>query len=194
MKVAVFGLPGTGKTTLAQYMAARTNSAVTSLDDILFAPGGPLPLDGFRTAAARVTDGPQWIVEGNYSKLAEVVWHRADILVWLDYPLPVITWRIARRWLRQLTGREANPNRLTFRSTFTARRSVLRNASRKYRGNRSRYTAQAEEAAALGVEVLRFHRPGQARDWLQDATLTTGPRLRPPRRRRTVRMHRGGPT
>ncbi|KOT90391.1 adenylate kinase [Streptomyces sp. NRRL F-5755] len=166
MKITVFGLPGTGKSTLARSLSARTGIPAISLDAILFSPGGPLPLEEFRAEAGRVTAGRSWIVEGNYSKLADVVWHRADTLVWLDYCLPVIAWRITARFLRQAAGREANPNRLTFRRTFTARTSVLRNAVRKYRKNRPRYTRQTAEASAHGVLVLRLRSPRQTRCWL----------------------------
>ncbi|MEU6763945.1 adenylate kinase [Streptomyces sp. NPDC046853] len=174
MKIAVFGLPGTGKSTLARELSIRTGISATSLDAVLFAPGGTLPLDDFRTEAARITDGPAWIVEGNYSKLADIVWHRADVLVWLDYPLPVIAWRVAARWARQVTGREPNPNGLTFRRTFTARRSVWRNAWRKYRANRPRYARQASEAAAVGVRVLRSRSPRQTLRWAHELSTADG--------------------
>ncbi|MFD5065033.1 adenylate kinase [Streptomyces sp. NPDC058394] len=168
MRVAVFGLPGTGKTTLAQYLATRTNSAVTSLDDVLFTLGGPLPLEEFRTAAARVTDGPQWIVEGNYSKLAAVVWHRADILVWRHH----LADRTALAPPAHRPGAEPHPAHLP----LYLHRPPLRTAQRvpQVPGQPVPVHGAAEKAAALGVEVLRFHRPRQARDWPQDATLATG--------------------
>ncbi|MGW6054319.1 adenylate kinase [Streptomyces sp. NPDC055189] len=180
MKIAVFGLPGTGKTTLARELSVRTGARVTSLDTVLFTPGGALALDDFRSEAARITGEPAWIVEGNYSKLADIVWHRADVLVWLDYRLSVIAWRILVRWARQVTGREPNPNGLTFGRTFTARRSVWRNARRKYRANRPRYARQADEAAALGVHVLRFRSPRQTRGWVRRLS-TSGDVSRPGR-------------
>ncbi|MFF7816412.1 adenylate kinase [Streptomyces sp. NPDC007945] len=89
-KVAFFGPPASGKTTLAGKLAAHMGVAHTDLDEILFTDTGALPLDEFRAAAAEITDRGSWVVEGNFSKLADVVWHRADVLVWLDLPLRLV--------------------------------------------------------------------------------------------------------
>ncbi|MFF0505170.1 adenylate kinase [Streptomyces fimicarius] len=168
-RIALFGAPATGKTTLARWLSIQLDMPHTDLDDILFTPQGPLPLEEFRRQAAAITATGGWIVEGNFSKLADVVWHRADTLVWLDLPLPLILYRITRRSLRQLTGREnsAQARRLTWNSAFFARRSLLRTAVRKHRTNRPRYARQVAETAALGIGVVRLRSPRQVRYWRQ---------------------------
>ncbi|MFD3940988.1 adenylate kinase [Streptomyces sp. NPDC058611] len=135
---------------------------------MLFTEDGPLPLDEFRGEADRVTRGESWVVEGNYSKLADVVWHRADVLVWLDLPLSLIVCRIVHRSLRQLAGLDtsAQARRLTWNRAFFNRRSLLRTAIRKYRENRPRYASQVAETAALGVDVVRLRSGRQADAWL----------------------------
>ncbi|WP_240649446.1 hypothetical protein [Streptomyces sp. Z26] len=102
-------------------------------------------------------------------EFADVVWHRADVLVWLDFPLPLIVYRIVRRSLRQLTGREdsAQARRLTWRKAFFRRRSLLRTAIRKYRDNRPRYSRQVAGTARLGVEVVRLRGAREVRDWME---------------------------
>ncbi|MFI9031134.1 AAA family ATPase [Streptomyces sp. NPDC053560] len=169
-KIALFGPPATGKTTLAKWLAAELGHPHTDLDDLLFTPAGPLPLPEFRRQAAEITQRDAWIVEGNFSKLADVVWHRADVLVWLDFPLPLILYRIVRRSLRQLAGREdsAQAKRLTWSKAFFSRRSLLRTAIRKYRNNRPRYAQQVAETAGLGVEVVRLRGPRDVRRWKEE--------------------------
>lgn len=168
-RVALFGPPATGKTTLARWLSMELDQPHTDLDDILFTPHGPLPLEEFRRQAAEITCTDGWIVEGNFSKLADIVWHRADTLIWLDFPLPLILYRIVRRSLRQLTGREdsAQARRLTWSAAFFARRSLLRTAIRKYRANRPRYAQQVSETAAMGVEVIRLRSPRDVQRWRQ---------------------------
>ncbi|MQS18192.1 adenylate kinase [Streptomyces kaniharaensis] len=168
-KIALFGPPATGKSTLARWLSAELGHPHTDLDDLLFTPDGPLPLPEFRRQAGEITRQDTWIVEGNFSKLADVVWHRADVLVWLDFQLPLIMYRIVRRSLYQLTGYEDSPQarRLTWSKAFFSRRSLLRTAIRKYRNNRPRYVQQVSETADQGVKVVRLHSPREVRRWME---------------------------
>ncbi|MFD4371823.1 adenylate kinase [Streptomyces sp. NPDC058486] len=167
-KVALFGPPASGKSTIARRLSASLGVPHTDLDDVLFAGDEPLPLDAFRAEAERVTREDAWVVEGNYSKLADVVWHRAEVLVWLDLPLSLVVRRIAYRSLRQLTGRDTSvqARRLTWKRAFFGRRSLLRTAIRKYSHNRPRYARQVAETAALGVRVVRLRSGREADAWL----------------------------
>ena len=117
-----------------------------------------------------LTDAPAWIVEGNYSKLGDITWDRADIVIWLDYRLPLILFRVTRRNLNRLFGRDQTASKpLTWRGAFFGRRSVFANALRKYLRNRPKYEGQIAETAAGGVRVLRFRTPRQTGQWLQRA-------------------------
>ncbi|MFB8106832.1 adenylate kinase [Streptomyces sp. NPDC056007] len=186
-RVALFGAPATGKSTLARQLSAELGEPHTDLDDILFTRQGALSLDEFRRQTAAITATGGWIVEGNFSKLADIVWHRADTLIWLDFPLPLILYRITRRSLHQLAGREdsSQARRLTWSTAFLTRRSLLRTAIRKRRANRPRYAQQVAETAALGVNVVRLRSPRQVQRWQQRTAKTPG-RPRAARRSRTT--------
>jgi adenylate kinase family enzyme len=71
-KVAVFGLPGTGKTTLACRLADLLGVPCHDLDHVLFTDSGPLPLEEFRARTADLPRARGWVIDGNYSKLADV--------------------------------------------------------------------------------------------------------------------------
>jgi len=166
-KIVIFGLPGTGKTTLAARLARLLDLPCHDLDQVLFTSDGALPLEEFRTRAAALTRTAGWIVDGNYAKLADVTWHRADTVIWLDYPLPLIVARVTRRNLRRLAGRESAPGGgFGWRRAFFSRKSVLANAIRKYLRNRGRYADQLAGIPQPGVQVLRFRTPAQAEHWL----------------------------
>ena len=173
-KIAVFGLPGTGKTTLALRLASLLDVPCHDLDRVLFTRDGALPLDEFRARAAALTETGAWVVDGNYSKLADVTWHRADAVIWLDYPLPLIVSRVTRRNLRRLAGREPTPDGASgWRRAFFSKRSVLANAVRKYVRNRRRYAEELSETARLGMRVLRFRTPRQVEQWLRTVAATS---------------------
>jgi adenylate kinase family enzyme len=165
-RIAVFGLPGTGKTTLAHQLGKLWRLPVHEMDDVLFTGDGALPLPEFRAMVKALTDAPAWIVEGNYSKLRDITWDRSDLVIWLDYRLPVTLKRVTQRNLRRLSGRENAVRPLTWRAAFFSRRSIFSNALRKYLRNRTKYIDQIEQTAAKGVCVLRFRSPRQTRGWL----------------------------
>jgi len=61
----------------------------------------------FRERVSSAIQGDRWVVDGNYSKVRDLVWGRADTVVWLDYSLPVTMWRLLVQTLRRvLTGEE----------------------------------------------------------------------------------------
>ena len=44
-----------------------------------------------------------WVTDGNYSFLRDIIWSRLQAVVWLDYSLPLILWRLWwRTWQRVL--------------------------------------------------------------------------------------------
>lgn len=165
-RISVFGLPGTGKTTLAHQLGRLWQLPVHEMDDVLFTREGALPLTEFRAAVKELTDGPAWIAEGNYSKLRDITWDRAELVIWLDYRLPTTLKRVTMRNLRRLSGRENATRPLTWRAAFFSRRSIFSNAVRKYLRNRTKYTRQIQQTTANGVCVLRFRSPRQTRRWL----------------------------
>ncbi|NLG68109.1 MAG: adenylate kinase, partial [Firmicutes bacterium] len=55
----------------------------------------------FRHRVHEATSGRCWVVDGNYSRVRDILWPMADTVVWLDYPLPVILGRLLRRTARR---------------------------------------------------------------------------------------------
>ncbi len=75
----------------------------------------------------RLTAQDAWTIDGNYSKLRELVWSRADTLIWLDYPMSVVFTRVfARtmgRWMRREELWSGNRERLWMQ--FATRESLF---------------------------------------------------------------------
>ncbi len=77
-----------------------------------------------------------WVVDGNYrTKLGDYVLDQADIVVWLDPPLPTTLLRVVRRTVRRLRTRESlwGTNVETLRASFFKRDSLIWWALRKHR-------------------------------------------------------------
>jgi hypothetical protein len=54
--------------------------------------------DVLRQRVLAATAGDGWVTDSTYkSMLGDLVVERADVLVWLDLPVPLVMWRLARR-------------------------------------------------------------------------------------------------
>src|SRR5262245_66425581 len=102
-RVVVVGTSGAGKTTLARALAVRLGVPHVELDALDHQPGWtPAPTERFRAEVADRLQGDGWVVDGNYARVQDVVWPRADAVVWLDLGRPLVMWRIVGRTLRRV--------------------------------------------------------------------------------------------
>src|SRR6266852_563621 len=99
-RILILGRTGSGKTTLARELAAAIGVPHIELDALYFGPNfstAPLPVLRERTSAA--VAGDRWVSDGNKNAVRDLLWPRADTVIWLDYPLVVSLWRLAKRAL-----------------------------------------------------------------------------------------------
>ena len=145
-RVVVFGTTGSGKSWLAERLAARHGLRLIELDALFWGPDWqPAPLELFRHRVERETRDGDWIVVGNYGQVRDLVWRQADTLVWLDLPFALVMGRLLRRTLRRVLSREelwGTGNRETFRNAFLSRDSILLWAINTHRRNRERFTIE----------------------------------------------------
>ena len=141
-RVVVVGTTGSGKTTLAARLAQRLGVPHVELDALHWdAAWTPSPL--FRERVAGALEAPHWVVDGNYGVVRDIVWDRADTLVWLDYPFHVVMQQLTRRTLRRVLRQETlwNGNRERFWAQFASRDSIFLWAIRTHWTKRRKYEA-----------------------------------------------------
>lgn len=121
-RISVIGSSGSGKTTVARDLAIRLGIPHLELDAIHHLPGWtPLETNEFRGQVTDFTNGNAWVVDGNYSNVRDVVWQRADTVVWLDYPRWLVMRRLVPRTLRRLITRQElwNSNRESLSNLYS---------------------------------------------------------------------------
>ncbi len=128
-RVVIIGSTGSGKSTLAGQLAPRLNAAIIDPDALFWeADWQTAPPLVFRERVAQAVSGERWIFAGNYGSVRDLVWLRADTLIWLNYPLSLIFRRLFRRTVRRIVTQEnlwGSGNRETWRKQFLTRDSLF---------------------------------------------------------------------
>jgi len=132
----------------------------------------PAATEVFRERVAEALSGDGWVTDGNYHVVRDIVWGRGDTLIWLDYTLPLILWRLLKRGVwRASTGAELwNGNRETFRGQFLSRDSLFLWALKTYHRRRREYPELLAKPEHAHLAVIRLRSPRATRRWLANVS------------------------
>ena len=101
-RIVIIGTTSTGKSTLAEGLAERFDLNCVDLDALHWEPNWQgAPLEVFRARVAEATKTGRWVVAGNYSSVRDLLWSQAEVIIWLDYSLPLIFGRLWKRTWRR---------------------------------------------------------------------------------------------
>jgi adenylate kinase family enzyme len=168
-RVNVVGTSASGKTTFARALARRLGVPHVELDALHWLEGwteAPAPV--LRERVGRAIAGDGWVVDGNYAVVRDLVWPRAQVVVWLDFPLRTVLWRYATRTRRRvMSGEELWPgtgNRERLSVHVLGRDSLLWWILGTYRRRRREYPRRL--AASPHLAAIRLRSPREADNWL----------------------------
>lgn len=109
-KIAVFGKPANGKSTLSKRLALALGIRLYSLDSILYeANGKEVDRAKYEAAHKSIISSDEWLVEGfgpldslnSFYKRLEA----ADTLIYIDLPYSVTYWLVTKRFFKGLIRR-----------------------------------------------------------------------------------------
>jgi adenylate kinase family enzyme len=186
-QVSVVGTSGSGKSTLASQLAEILGAPYLELDAVHHQPGWePLPTDEFRRVVAARAAAGGWVIDGNYGSVRDLVWARADTVVWLDLPKRTVMRRVVWRTLRRVALRRElwNGNRERWQNFFTwnPEQSVISWAWHKHAADRAKYAAAAADPANAHLRFIRLAGRRDVARFLAEARSEAGaPAVRLPR-------------
>jgi adenylate kinase family enzyme len=170
-RMSIVGTSGSGKTTLARQLSQRLSIPHVELDSLHWEPNWTeASLEVFQTRVEEALSGDRWVVDGNYSKIREIVWSRAETIVWLDYSFPVVMGQLLKRTIRRVFLQEecCNGNRETFRKSFLSRDSILLWGLRTYQKHRTQYSRLFQQPEYAHLKKVRLTSPEMAKRWMEE--------------------------
>lgn len=125
-RIVVVGTSCSGKTTFAVSLSQILQIPHIELDRLHWGPNWTIKAD-FEEEAAKAVQYPCWIIDGNYRKVRDLIWDKANTLIWLNYSFPVVFGRALKRtFSRIITKKELfGGNRENLVSTLFSSDSIL---------------------------------------------------------------------
>ena len=173
------GTSGAGKSTLAAELARLLDAEFLELDSVFHQPGWvPLPREEFRRRIAAAVAGERWVVDGNYtSQVKDLVWARADTVVWLDLPRRTVMRRIIWRSFQRAARRVElwNGNRERWQNLFSVDKeeSVVAWAWQTHAATRAKLEAAMADHANAKLHFVRLKNPAEVRRFLASVSFVS---------------------
>jgi adenylate kinase family enzyme len=166
----IVGVSCAGKSTLARTLADRSGLGVVELDALAWDPGWQrAPTEVFRGRVEHAVTDDGWVAPGNYTAVRDILWTRADTIVWLDFSPRVLVPRILRRsWRRWRSGEVLwGGNKENFWDQLVPTdKSLVWFTLRSYRRRRREYEVAMADPQWAHLKWIRLNSPRALDQWL----------------------------
>lgn len=167
-RILVSGSTGAGKSTLARAIAGRRAIPFHEMDTLAFAGPGWQENENLAEDVSRISSGPCWIFDSlGYPPVRDMLWSRADTIVWLDYSRAVVMRRVLRRSAARtlLRRRIFGGNVETLASWFSSDHPAWW-AWTQFTARRAEIASRCANARFAPLDIIRLATPREARAWL----------------------------
>jgi len=170
-RIVVIGVTGCGKSVLAEQLAQKLGLEFIELDALNWKPGWVASeLEEFRQKVELATRAPAWALAGNYNNVRDLIWPRAEAVVWLDYPFLLVFGRLIKRTLRRWWTKEplwgANYERLLPQLKIWSDESLFSWQVRSYRRHKRQYPQLIASPEYSHLKFFHLKNPKSTDEWL----------------------------
>ena len=174
-RIVVIGTTSSGKSTLAQALAENLDLDFIELDALHWEPNWKeADVSVFRERVEHATNSQGWVVAGNYSKVRDLIWERAELIIWLDYPFHIVFWRLLTRTIRRAWTQEElwNGNRESFwgHLKLWSQDSLFHWLFKTYWRRKREIPILLARPEYTHLKLIHFKHPYEAEVWLEKIT------------------------
>jgi adenylate kinase family enzyme len=168
-RILVVGSTGAGKSTLARAVGRRLDVPYHEMDALYYTGPGWAVNGELVAEVSALTAEPRWIIDSiGSAEVRDLLWERADTVLWLDYSRRVVMPRVLRRSLRRTLTRESvfGGNRETLAGWFSHEHPAWW-AWAQHAGRRREIERRTGDPRFSPLRTHRFTRPAKASEWLR---------------------------
>jgi adenylate kinase family enzyme len=168
-RIVVVGTSCAGKSTFARELARALGCTRIELDDLHWGPDWqPKPRSEFRRLVNEAVAAQAWVADGNYSAVRDILWPRAEAIVWLNYSFPRVLRQALGRTVHRCLTREPlwHGNRESIRRSFFSKESILVWVATTYHRRQREFGALRASGAHPHLSWVEFRHPAHASRWL----------------------------
>lgn len=172
-RIYIFGSSGSGKTTLAKSLAEKLKLERIELDAIHHQSGWqPIEVSEFRSQVQIAIRGENWVVDGNYSVVRDLVLQKCDTIICLDYSRAFVMRRLFKRTISRIWNRTElwNGNREKFWFLFSPNKekNLLLWAWTTHKRRHLQILELMRDKSLGAPNRLRFSNAKETETWLQN--------------------------
>jgi adenylate kinase family enzyme len=172
-RLVIVGTTSSGKSTLAKQLSEKFNYSFIELDALHWESNWTeAPLEIFRQRVVAATQAERWVAAGNYQVVRDLIWLKADTVIWLDYSLPLIFVRLWKRtwqrWWYQEELWNGNREKLWWHLKFWSEDSLFHWLFKTYWRRKSEYPMLLARSEHQHLKLIHFKHPKEADNWLNN--------------------------
>ena len=153
---------------MVKRIAEEFSIPVIDIDTLRRAAGkSEVPEQVFSHLVTESVKGDMWIIDGSYTSVQDLIWSRAEAIVWLDFSFGVVLSRLIKRSLYRIFIRKKSEKPVKARNQPAGERAgnYLR-AILTGKQRRERYFAALYNSKHTHLHIIRLTSPEDATLWL----------------------------
>lgn len=172
-RIVIVGTTSSGKSTLAERLANQLGCDFIELDALHWEPNWTeAPLEVFRQRVETATQARAWVVAGNYHVVRDIIWPKAEVVIWLDYSFPRVFWQLTRRtfsrwWTQELLW-GTNRENLWSHFKLWSQESLFHWLFKTYWRRKREYPKLFAQPENQHLKVIHFKHPVETERWLNN--------------------------
>ena len=169
-RINVVGASGSGKSKLAKQIAQSLKLTYFEMDEIFWLPNWQEPDDeDFFEDIDQVVQKEAWVLDGNYRRLQQIKWQRAQVVVWIDLPYLQIIWQLIKRTYLRVRNEEVlwAGNVETLGKAFSSS-SVIWYSIKNLRARHREYSAAAKTPGLAHIQFIRLRSRSEVKAFLAE--------------------------